>query len=148
VSCLASDRAGEDSKLFVGSLSWGTTDQSLHQAFGAFGNVVEARVREQCSARVEAVLRLRDAALRASGRLRVCGDLRARVAWRLGAGCAARAAAAGRPGSRLRAAAPRPRRTSSHLPAARPRFALARGRCIGAHAARALTRGMYRTIVG
>jgi RNA recognition motif-containing protein len=31
-------------KLFVGGLSWGTTDQSLRQAFEAFGEVTEARV--------------------------------------------------------------------------------------------------------
>ena len=31
-------------KIFVGSLSWGTTDAGLHEAFSAFGEVVEARV--------------------------------------------------------------------------------------------------------
>ena len=31
-------------KLFVGSLSWDTTDESLRQAFEAFGTVREARV--------------------------------------------------------------------------------------------------------
>ena len=31
-------------KLFVGSLSWDTTDQSLSAAFEGFGNVVEAKV--------------------------------------------------------------------------------------------------------
>ena len=31
-------------KIFVGSLSWGTTDACLHDAFSAFGEVVEARV--------------------------------------------------------------------------------------------------------
>ncbi len=31
-------------KLFVGSLSWGTTDQSLEEAFARFGEVVEAKV--------------------------------------------------------------------------------------------------------
>jgi hypothetical protein len=31
-------------KLFVGGLSWGTTDQTLRQAFEAFGEVTEARV--------------------------------------------------------------------------------------------------------
>lgn len=31
-------------KLFVGGLSWNTTNDSLHQAFSAFGEVVEAKV--------------------------------------------------------------------------------------------------------
>ncbi len=31
-------------KLFVGSLSWDTTDQSLREAFEKFGEVVEAKV--------------------------------------------------------------------------------------------------------
>lgn len=31
-------------KLFVGNLSWGTTDASLLQAFESFGEVVEAKV--------------------------------------------------------------------------------------------------------
>ncbi|KAK4483339.1 hypothetical protein RD792_010525, partial [Penstemon davidsonii] len=31
-------------KLFVGGLSWGTDDQSLRDAFGSFGDVVDARV--------------------------------------------------------------------------------------------------------
>ena len=31
-------------KLFVGSLSWDTTDQSLREAFERFGEVVEAKV--------------------------------------------------------------------------------------------------------
>ena len=31
-------------KLFVGSLSWDTTDQSLRDAFEKFGEVVEAKV--------------------------------------------------------------------------------------------------------
>ena len=29
-------------KLFVGGLSWGTTDDGLHQAFERFGEIVEA----------------------------------------------------------------------------------------------------------
>jgi RNA recognition motif-containing protein len=37
---------GDDSaKLFIGSLSWDTTDQSLQSAFQSFGDVVEARAR-------------------------------------------------------------------------------------------------------
>lgn len=35
----------EGGKLFVGSLAWGTTDESLHNAFSGFGEVVEARAR-------------------------------------------------------------------------------------------------------
>ncbi len=31
-------------KLFVGGLSWGTTDEGLREAFGRFGEVTEARV--------------------------------------------------------------------------------------------------------
>jgi len=31
-------------KLFVGGLSWDTTDESLNAAFAAFGRVVEAKV--------------------------------------------------------------------------------------------------------
>jgi cold-inducible RNA-binding protein len=31
-------------KLFIGGLSWDTTDTSLAQAFESFGNVVEAKV--------------------------------------------------------------------------------------------------------
>ena len=31
-------------KLFVGSLSWDTTDDGLHQAFARFGEVAEAKV--------------------------------------------------------------------------------------------------------
>ena len=31
-------------KLFVGGLSWDTTDESLHAAFAAFGPVTEAKV--------------------------------------------------------------------------------------------------------
>ena len=31
-------------KLFVGGLSWGTTDDTLRQAFEAFGAVTEAKV--------------------------------------------------------------------------------------------------------
>ncbi len=31
-------------KLFVGGLSWGTTEDSLRQAFGAFGEITEAKV--------------------------------------------------------------------------------------------------------
>ncbi|MGW8257135.1 MAG: RNA-binding protein [Thermoguttaceae bacterium] len=31
-------------KLFVGGLSWGTTDEGLHQAFEKFGEIVEAKV--------------------------------------------------------------------------------------------------------
>ena len=31
-------------KLFIGGLSWGTTDASLAQAFESFGTVVEAKV--------------------------------------------------------------------------------------------------------
>jgi RNA recognition motif-containing protein len=31
-------------KLFVGGLSWGTTDDALHGAFSRFGEIVEAKV--------------------------------------------------------------------------------------------------------
>ena len=31
-------------KLFVGGLSWGTTDEGLHEAFARFGDLVEAKV--------------------------------------------------------------------------------------------------------
>ena len=31
-------------KLFVGGLSWGTTDDTLREAFGQFGQVEEAKV--------------------------------------------------------------------------------------------------------
>ena len=31
-------------KLFVGGLSWGTTDENLHGAFSRFGEIVEAKV--------------------------------------------------------------------------------------------------------
>ena len=31
-------------KIFVGSLSWGTTDQMLHDAFAGFGTISEAKV--------------------------------------------------------------------------------------------------------
>ncbi len=31
-------------KLFVGNLSWDTTDQSLQDAFGQFGEITEAKV--------------------------------------------------------------------------------------------------------
>lgn len=31
-------------KLFVGSLSWDTTDDGLHQAFSRFGEIAEAKV--------------------------------------------------------------------------------------------------------
>jgi RNA recognition motif-containing protein len=31
-------------KLFVGGLSWGTTDDGLHDAFSRFGEIVEAKV--------------------------------------------------------------------------------------------------------
>jgi RNA recognition motif-containing protein len=31
-------------KLFVGGLSWNTTNESLHQAFSRFGEVTEAKV--------------------------------------------------------------------------------------------------------
>ena len=31
-------------KIFVGSLSWGTTDQMLNDAFAGFGSISEAKV--------------------------------------------------------------------------------------------------------
>jgi RNA recognition motif-containing protein len=31
-------------KLFVGGLSWGTTDEGLHSAFSRFGDITEAKV--------------------------------------------------------------------------------------------------------
>lgn len=31
-------------KLFVGGLSWGTTDDGLHSAFSQFGEIIEAKV--------------------------------------------------------------------------------------------------------
>lgn len=34
----------EETKLFVGNLSWNTTDDSLGEAFSKFGNVLNARV--------------------------------------------------------------------------------------------------------
>ncbi len=37
-------KAGSRVKLFVGSLSWDTTDQTLRDAFKRFGEVVEAKV--------------------------------------------------------------------------------------------------------
>jgi RNA recognition motif-containing protein len=33
-----------EKKLYVGSLSWDTTDDNLRQAFGEFGDVTDARV--------------------------------------------------------------------------------------------------------
>lgn len=52
----------EGGKLFVGSLSWGTTDESLQNAFSGFGDVVEARARagpsrNHCSNRAPGELR-------------------------------------------------------------------------------------------
>ena len=47
-------RGGEDtdSKLFVGGISWGTTDEGLKAAFEAFGTVVSAEViREKMTGR-------------------------------------------------------------------------------------------------
>jgi cold-inducible RNA-binding protein len=35
---------GMSKKLFVGGLSWGTTDDGLHGAFSPFGEIVEAKV--------------------------------------------------------------------------------------------------------
>jgi cold-inducible RNA-binding protein len=35
---------GMSKKLFVGGLSWGTTDDGLHSAFSQFGEIVEAKV--------------------------------------------------------------------------------------------------------
>jgi len=32
------------SKLFVGGLAWGTTDQALRDAFAPYGNITEAKV--------------------------------------------------------------------------------------------------------
>lgn len=41
-----------DSKLFVGGISWGTTDEGLKAAFEAFGSVVSAEViREKMTGR-------------------------------------------------------------------------------------------------
>jgi len=34
----------EDNKLFIGSLSWGTTTRSLEDAFSKFGKITDARV--------------------------------------------------------------------------------------------------------
>ena len=36
--------AGMSKKLFVGGLSWGTTDEALHGAFSRFGEIAEAKV--------------------------------------------------------------------------------------------------------
>ena len=36
--------AAMSKKLFVGGLSWGTTDDGLHGAFSQFGEIVEAKV--------------------------------------------------------------------------------------------------------
>jgi RNA recognition motif-containing protein len=38
------ERGRMNKKLFVGGLSWGTTDESLRQAFAEFGEVTEAKV--------------------------------------------------------------------------------------------------------
>jgi len=35
---------GMSKKLFVGGLSWGTTDEGLHGAFSKFGEIAEAKV--------------------------------------------------------------------------------------------------------
>lgn len=43
-SMLNAIRHMSSSKLFIGGLSYGTDDQSLNDAFSAFGEVVEARV--------------------------------------------------------------------------------------------------------
>ena len=44
--------AGGQSKLFVGGISWGTTDEGLKAAFEAFGTVVSAEViREKMTGR-------------------------------------------------------------------------------------------------
>ncbi|XP_078164376.1 uncharacterized protein LOC144559243 isoform X2 [Carex rostrata] len=43
-SVLQSIRCMSSSKVFVGGLSWGVNDQSLKEAFGNYGEVVEARV--------------------------------------------------------------------------------------------------------
>jgi cold-inducible RNA-binding protein len=41
-----------NNKLFVGGLSWGTTDKELKEAFEAYGDVTDARViRERDSGR-------------------------------------------------------------------------------------------------
>lgn len=34
----------EDTKLFIGNLSWSTTDQSLENAFSAYGEVIDSKV--------------------------------------------------------------------------------------------------------
>lgn len=40
----ASEPVHEDAKLFVGNLSWDTTDSSLGEAFEPYGTVIDARV--------------------------------------------------------------------------------------------------------
>jgi len=35
---------GDENKIFVGGLSWGTDDQGLRAAFEGFGDIVEAKV--------------------------------------------------------------------------------------------------------
>lgn len=32
-------------RCFVGGLAWATTDSSLHEAFGAYGDILESKVR-------------------------------------------------------------------------------------------------------
>lgn len=40
----AREKRAMSKKLFVGNLSWNTTDDSLYEAFAAFGDVQEAKV--------------------------------------------------------------------------------------------------------
>lgn len=40
---------GDEFRVFVGGLSWGTTDRSLEDAFRAFGDVTEAKVMSSSS---------------------------------------------------------------------------------------------------
>ncbi|KAI0566515.1 Cold-inducible RNA-binding protein [Gracilaria domingensis] len=37
-------QVAEETKLFVGNLSWGVTDESLCEAFSEFGTVIDSRV--------------------------------------------------------------------------------------------------------
>ena len=60
-------KMSEDAKLFVGSLSWGTDDRSLNEAFQQFGEIVEARARIPLAGRSVAVPSAHRRSLRRAG---------------------------------------------------------------------------------
>ena len=72
-------------KLFVGGLSWGTTDEGLRQAFERFGEVAEGMRAQSTGAEQirDAMVRLADGAQRTAMALEVtasaASDLRAAV---------------------------------------------------------------------